>query len=153
MTTTPRKGTSSTPERQVMVVLGKAPADLTDGLRAGGLVQIAEDGDITVWGEPTLAPQGNATSWRGVVTRTGPTRLLMTVADAALALGLGRSTVYELIGRGELEVIHVGRSARIPADAVRSLVERLRSDQSASDAGDANAPTETCDKNPHRRIS
>jgi excisionase family DNA binding protein len=50
----------------------------------------------------------------------------MTIRDAALALGLGRSTVYELIGRGELEVVHVGRSARIPVDALRRFVDRRR---------------------------
>ena len=54
----------------------------------------------------------------------------MTIRDAAEVLGLGRSTVYELIGRGQLEVVHVGRSVRVPTDAVRSFVESLRSDQS-----------------------
>jgi excisionase family DNA binding protein len=57
----------------------------------------------------------------------------MTIADAALALGLGRSTVYELIGRGELEVVHVGRSARVPAAALQTLIERLRAGQIGRD--------------------
>jgi excisionase family DNA binding protein len=35
--------------------------------------------------------------------------LLCSIPDAALALGLGRSKVYELIGEGRLETISIGR--------------------------------------------
>jgi excisionase family DNA binding protein len=41
-------------------------------------------------------------------------------------LGIGRSTVYELIARGELETVHIGRSCRIPTAAVEQYVRRLR---------------------------
>jgi len=41
---------------------------------------------------------------------------LITIKQAARVLNLGRSTVYELIAGGQLEVVHIGRSARIPAD-------------------------------------
>jgi excisionase family DNA binding protein len=34
--------------------------------------------------------------------------------------------VYELINAGELEVVHIGRSVRIPTDAIERFVERLR---------------------------
>ena len=37
-----------------------------------------------------------------------------------------RSTVYELIGRGDLEVVHLGRAARVPSESVRDLVGRVR---------------------------
>ena len=53
-------------------------------------------------------------------------RLLLTVPEAARALGLGRSTVYELIGAGRLEVVHIGRAARVPVDALDSFVTSLR---------------------------
>jgi hypothetical protein len=57
----------------------------------------------------------------------------MTIADAATALGLGGSTAYELIGRRQLEVVHVARSARAPTDALQALVERLGADQGDND--------------------
>lgn len=53
-------------------------------------------------------------------------RLLLTVRETARALGIGRSTVYELIHAGELEVIHIGRSCRVPVAVIEAYVERLK---------------------------
>lgn len=52
--------------------------------------------------------------------------LLLSIEEAARTLGLGRSKTYELIAAGELEVVHIGRCARVPVDAVEAFVERLR---------------------------
>lgn len=52
--------------------------------------------------------------------------LLLSVSDAATVLGVGRTTVYELIGAGQLETVHIGRSRRVPVDALHAFVERLR---------------------------
>jgi len=51
---------------------------------------------------------------------------LLTVRQAAQVLGLGRSTVYELIAAGELETVSIGRSRRVPLDALRAFVAALR---------------------------
>jgi len=51
---------------------------------------------------------------------------LLTVAQVAEMLSLSRSTVYELVVRGELQAFKVGRSVRIPRDAVRSLLDKSR---------------------------
>ncbi|MGD9752234.1 MAG: helix-turn-helix domain-containing protein [Acidimicrobiia bacterium] len=51
--------------------------------------------------------------------------MLLTVRQAAV-LQPGHSTAYGLIGRGDLEVVHVGRAVRVPTAAVAELVERLR---------------------------
>ena len=51
---------------------------------------------------------------------------LLTVRQAAQVLGLGRSTVYELIAAGELETVSIGRSRRVPLDALREFVTALR---------------------------
>lgn len=51
---------------------------------------------------------------------------LVTVVEAARALGIGRSKAYELIASGDLEVVHIGRAARVPVDAIDDLVIRLR---------------------------
>jgi excisionase family DNA binding protein len=51
---------------------------------------------------------------------------LVTIALAGRLLGVGRSTAYELVAAGELEVVHIGRAARVPVAAVDAYVERLR---------------------------
>jgi excisionase family DNA binding protein len=55
------------------------------------------------------------------------TPLLLTIVQAAHLLGVGRSKIYELIGRGDLEVVYIGRSVRVPFDVVTEFVRRLRS--------------------------
>ena len=51
---------------------------------------------------------------------------LLTISEAAARLRIGRSTAYELIACGDLEVVHIGRSARVPVEAVDDLVQILR---------------------------
>lgn len=47
-------------------------------------------------------------------------RLALSPAELAEALGICRASVYNLIARGELHVIKIGRSTRIPiAEAIR----------------------------------
>jgi excisionase family DNA binding protein len=52
---------------------------------------------------------------------------LLTVKDAASILGIGRSTVYELIYAGRIRSVKIGSSRRIRRgdldDFVRDLVE------------------------------
>jgi excisionase family DNA binding protein len=53
--------------------------------------------------------------------------LLLTPTEAARALGIGRSKLYQLLQAGALESVHIGACRRIPAEALNSLVARLRS--------------------------
>jgi excisionase family DNA binding protein len=53
--------------------------------------------------------------------------LLLTPTEAARALGIGRSEVYQLLAAGALESVHIGARRRISADALADLVRRLRS--------------------------
>jgi excisionase family DNA binding protein len=50
---------------------------------------------------------------------------LLTVPEAMAALRLSRATVYDLIRSGELGSVKVGRSRRIPAQAVQTFVAHL----------------------------
>ena len=61
---------------------------------------------------------------RGTVAGVAP--LLLTIPQAAVVLAIGRTTVYELIGAGDLEAVHIGRSARVPVAALEDYVERQR---------------------------
>jgi excisionase family DNA binding protein len=54
------------------------------------------------------------------------TKLLLTPAEAAELLAVSRSTVYELLAAGVLESVHIGRSRRIPRDALDAYVTGLR---------------------------
>lgn len=47
-------------------------------------------------------------------------RLFFRVEEAAEALGLGRSKLYQLIQAGEIPAVKIGRSTRVP---VRGLTE------------------------------
>jgi excisionase family DNA binding protein len=56
----------------------------------------------------------------------GLTPRLVTILVAARLLGVGRSTVYQLIAVGEIEVVHIGRSARVPISSLDAFVAQLR---------------------------
>jgi excisionase family DNA binding protein len=51
-----------------------------------------------------------------------PAALLVTPEEAAVILRIGRSTVYELIARGELESVKIGRCRRIPRESLTAYV-------------------------------
>jgi excisionase family DNA binding protein len=62
-------------------------------------------------------------------------KLLLKPEEAAEALSIGRSKVYELIGTGELASVRIGACRRIPADALVEFVSRLRGLVTDSAAG------------------
>lgn len=60
-------------------------------------------------------------------------RLLLRPEEVAAILGLGRSTIYELLRTGELSAVHIGRATRIPARDLDRWIE-----QHSSGSGSAN---------------
>jgi excisionase family DNA binding protein len=55
-------------------------------------------------------------------------RVLLPIwPDAARALRIGRTKLFQLIGDGEIETVKIGRRVLIPADALDEYVQRLRS--------------------------
>jgi excisionase family DNA binding protein len=62
-------------------------------------------------------PRGDAAS--------GPNRGLLRVEEAAEWLGLGRTKAYELVYRGMLPSVTIGRSRRVPVAALQDFVDRL----------------------------
>jgi excisionase family DNA binding protein len=59
-------------------------------------------------------------------------QLLLTAEQAAKALAVCRTKVYDLLRKGELESVQIGTSRRIPYEALTEYVQRLRSDHSAA---------------------
>jgi excisionase family DNA binding protein len=53
----------------------------------------------------------------------GQERLVYTVAEAGELLGISRAFAYELLARGELPVIRLGRRRLVPKVALLSLIE------------------------------
>jgi excisionase family DNA binding protein len=53
---------------------------------------------------------------------------LLTVEQAAKLLGIGRSHIYQLISKGQLETVRLGRCRRIRPEAVEALVHGLISE-------------------------
>lgn len=51
--------------------------------------------------------------------------LLVSVDEPAGLLGIGRTTLYELIRRGDLRPIRIGWCVRIPQRELEEFVERL----------------------------
>ena len=50
--------------------------------------------------------------------------LLLRPVEAAEAIGIGRSKVYELLASGELPSIRIGNSVRVPIDKLREWIDR-----------------------------
>lgn len=55
-------------------------------------------------------------------TPTAVPRLLLRVEEAAEALGVSRTTFYSLLRSGEMPVVRIGRSVRVPVAALESYV-------------------------------
>jgi excisionase family DNA binding protein len=55
-----------------------------------------------------------------------PPSVLVPVLTAGRMLGIGRTKVYELVGEGELELVHIGARALVPVESVHDFADRLR---------------------------
>lgn len=64
--------------------------------------------------------------------------LLSRAGDVASALGLGRSTVFALIAAGELSVVRIGRSVRVPRVALERWIDERTGP--ATNHGDRQGP-------------
>ena len=53
-------------------------------------------------------------------------RLLLTPSEAARTLGIGRSTLYELLRGGVVPSVRIGRCRRIVAEDLHAVIVRLR---------------------------
>ncbi|MEU1303318.1 helix-turn-helix domain-containing protein [Streptomyces shenzhenensis] len=71
------------------------------------------------------------------------TPFLYRADEVAKLLGVGLTTAKSLIGSGELRSVKIGRSRRVPAEALHEYVQRLDAEQNGDGAGvAAPAPSE-----------
>ncbi len=55
--------------------------------------------------------------------------LLLTPTEAAKRLSIARSSLYELLLRGEIVSLKIGRSRRVPLAALSDFIDRRLRDQ------------------------
>jgi excisionase family DNA binding protein len=67
-------------------------------------------------------------------SRPMPARVLLTVEEAAEQLGIGRTLLYKLIARGEIESIRIGRLRRVPTAAIQDYARRLSAERLSGQA-------------------
>ena len=72
---------------------------------------------------PTAQPAGG---------RPAMTRLLLTVPEAAEALAISRSKLYELMASGAVASIRIDGSRRIPLTALEDYISRLLAERTAA---------------------
>lgn len=60
-------------------------------------------------------------------------RLLLTPKEAARALGIGRSKLYELLRRGIVPSVRIDSSRRIVAADLPAVIEQLRRRSATAD--------------------
>ena len=53
-------------------------------------------------------------------------KLLLTTTEAAQALGICRSKIYQLIRSGQLDSVRIGGSRRVPVTAVHAFIGKIR---------------------------
>jgi excisionase family DNA binding protein len=53
------------------------------------------------------------------------TKLLLTVPEAAAALGISRSKLYQLIAAGTVRSVRIDGSRRVPVESLTTYIHRL----------------------------
>jgi excisionase family DNA binding protein len=62
------------------------------------------------------------------------TRLLLTVPEAAEALAISRSKLYELLAAGLVRSVRIAGSRRVPIEALETYIVALLDQEEAIDA-------------------
>ena len=61
-------------------------------------------------------------------------KLLLTPSEAAKALSISRSKLYELIGQGRLTTVQIDTSRRVPAQALVEFIQHLQHEEAECEA-------------------
>jgi hypothetical protein len=55
-----------------------------------------------------------------------PAPLCVRINVAARMIGIGRTKLYELIGKGEVDVVKVGKATLVTTASLNAMIERRR---------------------------
>jgi DNA binding domain, excisionase family len=61
-------------------------------------------------------------------------KLLLRPTEAAEVIGLGRSKMYELLAKGIVPSIRIGKSVRVPVEDLRAWIKKQTADADGSTA-------------------
>jgi excisionase family DNA binding protein len=57
--------------------------------------------------------------------------ILVSVADAARMLSIGRTAAWELVRKQKIKSVKIGRTRRVPIAAIQDYIERLLEEDAA----------------------
>jgi len=60
----------------------------------------------------------------------GPIKLLLRPEEAAQSLGLSRARLYELMAKGSIRSLKIGRARRVPIAEIKNWIESELAEQS-----------------------
>ena len=131
------RGHFSTKSRAYSITLGSLRADRAAHQReyaiAAGLQPDLDPGTTLVVTDWHYAGRGHPLiDLLAVDGRCAVPRLLMTVPEAAEALAISRSKLYELLASGAIASIRIDGSRRIPLTALEEYVSRLLAERTAA---------------------
>lgn len=72
-------------------------------------------------------PEGDAKLIEAQPANPDGERLVWTVEEAGRLLGISRAHAYDLVARGDLPSIRLGRRIVVPKHAIAQLIERASS--------------------------
>lgn len=62
---------------------------------------------------------------REKVEMKGMTKAVLSVAEAAIVLGISRTLAYELANKGELPILRLGKRMLIPRVAIEKMLDDI----------------------------
>jgi excisionase family DNA binding protein len=65
-------------------------------------------------------------------SRVSPSREWLSYAETSELVGLGRTTLWKLVGAGEIEVARVGRAVRINRKSLTAYMKRSAGDRAVA---------------------
>ncbi len=76
--------------------------------------------------------------YAGIMGDVMENKLLLSAEEAASRLGVGRTTIFELLAAGDLQSLKIGRRRLIPVAALAAFVQRM----STAEPADQLMPTD-----------
>ena len=67
-----------------------------------------------------------------IIQEPAPVKMLLTIDEAAKAMSVGRTLLYDLLMRKEIASIKVGRVRRVPLAAIDDYINRQLMNTSAA---------------------